>query len=613
MVMQPKLRLKHGELHSIANYSKEQLAEAPHLNARRPTKCLRSKWFFGVVGLTTLAFVIAAVILLVPFDINGRLSASSMAIVNSIIDAEYFITDNQIGITAENACCGTEIAEMYQVFTDFSDGTYENLILLNNGENELKLKTTLINFAKNIVADNFLSARSVHAVDIDQDGKIDILGAARQAHRIAWWKNEGINLETGKVSFTEFIIDSNFKGAFSVHGVDVDNDGYKDVIGASLYDDQIAWWRNNQNGTFSARKIIDNNFNGAIFTYSADLDNDGYMDILAAAESVDQIAWWRNQGGGVFSPRIVIGNKFNGARSVHAADVDRDGDLDVLGTARFADQVFWWENKGEGKEFIEHVIDDNFDGPRSVHATDMDNDGDIDILAAARYAHQIALWENNGEQNFTKIIVDDRFEGATNVFSADLNQDGKKDIIAAAVYADKIAWWQNKGNGRFTRFIIGENFKGATFVYAEDINGDKYKDILVPAVFDNQIGLWINNPKHQSAGVFISPVISKKENMKLTGLSWEGLVPENTFLRFQVRSGNNLEELEAASWHGPFSTDDYYTISGSDINPVHNDHFLIQYRVFFETGNLLTSPRLNKVSLIYSAAGMVKKNECCQP
>lgn len=208
--------------------------------------------------------------------------------------------------------------------------------------------------------------------------------------------------------------------------------------------------------------------------------------------------------------------------------------------------------------------------------------------------------------NFQKIIVDDNFGGATNVYSVDLNQDGRKDIIAAAVYADKFAWWQNMGGGRFIRFIIQENFDGATFVYAEDINGDTYKDILVPAVFDNQIGLWINRPYYLFSGNFVSAVINKREDSKVLNLSWDSLPQENAFLRFQIRSANNREELEMASWHGPSAGNNYYTLSGSSINPIHNGHRLLQYRVFFETNDPSISPSLNNVIIDYESK-IIKK------
>jgi len=489
--------------------------------------------------------------------------------------------------------------QMVESNAEFEKGVLENLIIREGGERggqtEMALKVSQIDFEKSIIADNFLSARSVHATDLDNDGDMDILGAARYIHEIAWWENKG------NTAFVKHVIDNNFRGAFSVHSADLNQDGYQDIIGASLYDGIIAWWENQHNGTFINRKIIDNNFVGAIYTYSADIDEDGYADVLGAAESADQVAWWRNQGDGTFGKRIIIGDNFTGARSVHAVDVDNDGDVDVLGAARFIDEIAWWENKdGEGNEFVKRIVDNNFDGPRSVHATDIDGDGDMDILGAARYGHQIALWENNGNKIFNKIIIANNFRGATNVFTADIDRDGKEDIIAAAVFGDQVAWWKNEGNLRFTEFIIDYDFDAATFVYPADINKDGYLDILSAAVFDNQIALWTSRPQYLSPGVFTSAILEKKEK-RLIDLNWVGVSLPHTFLRFQIRSGNSREELIASNWYGPTLQNNYYTVTGTKINAIHNEHQLMQYRVFFTTDDIISSPKLDKVFINYDS------------
>ena len=76
--------------------------------------------------------------------------------------------------------------QIIQSYADFRKGTLENLTILEiKNDGKMTLKIAHVDFEKFIVADNFLSARSVHAVDIDRDGKIDILGTARYIHQIA--------------------------------------------------------------------------------------------------------------------------------------------------------------------------------------------------------------------------------------------------------------------------------------------------------------------------------------------------------------------------------------------------------------------------------------------
>jgi len=44
------------------------------------------------------------------------------------------------------------------------------------------------------------------------------------------------------VSFTPHEIDTNFNGAHSVCAADLDQDGDLDVVGAAHYGDRVSWW-----------------------------------------------------------------------------------------------------------------------------------------------------------------------------------------------------------------------------------------------------------------------------------------------------------------------------------------------------------------------------------
>jgi cell fate (sporulation/competence/biofilm development) regulator YlbF (YheA/YmcA/DUF963 family) len=102
--------------------------------------------------------------------------------------------------------------------------------------------------------------------------------------------------------------------AFSVYAVDLDNDGDMDVLSASQNDDTIAWYRNFGNGCFSSQLVISTTANGVRSVWAADLDNDGDMDVLSASPNDDKIAWYRNDGSGSFSSQLVISTAADGAR-----------------------------------------------------------------------------------------------------------------------------------------------------------------------------------------------------------------------------------------------------------------------------------------------------------
>ncbi len=82
------------------------------------------------------------------------------------------------------------------------------------------------------------AASSVYSEDIDGDGDMDILGAAMADCDITWWEN----IDGSGTSWTEHIVDEDFNGARFVFSEDINNDGSMDILGAAFIDDVITWW-----------------------------------------------------------------------------------------------------------------------------------------------------------------------------------------------------------------------------------------------------------------------------------------------------------------------------------------------------------------------------------
>lgn len=83
-------------------------------------------------------------------------------------------------------------------------------------------------------------ARSVFATDLDNDNDMDVLSASSTDNKIAWYENtDGL----GNFS-TQQVITTSAVSAHSVFAADLDNDGDMDVLSASQNDDKIAWYEN---------------------------------------------------------------------------------------------------------------------------------------------------------------------------------------------------------------------------------------------------------------------------------------------------------------------------------------------------------------------------------
>ena len=336
---------------------------------------------------------------------------------------------------------------------DYSDGFW-----VTTGDSKSRTSPA---WSKHNIDTSFNGASFVYAVDIDGDGNLDVLATANTADDITWWEN---NLDgvTSPV-WIEHTIDGSFDGARSAYAIDLDDDGDMDVLGAADQADDITWWENvgdtDDDGIIDwSEHTIDGDFLSAYSVHAADIDGDGDVDVLGAANgnSIDyDVTWWENDGSESFTKR-TIDSTFAKARCVYAQDVDLDGDIDVVGAAYGDNDINWWENVGDTDgdgtiDWSEHAIDTSFGDASSVYAIDVDNDGDVDILGAARSADDITWWENSGTGGFTEHTIDGTFDHAISVYATDVDGDGDVDVLASAS-ADSLIRWDLPGSKIYKGF-----------------------------------------------------------------------------------------------------------------------------------------------------------------
>jgi len=350
-----------------------------------------------------------------------------------------------------------------------------------------------VTFTKHTVDPSFNGACSVTTFDIDGDGLIDLIGAGWDGNTIAWWKNDGSN----PISWEKNIVDDTFRGASYISISDIDNDGKIDIVGSAWDDNSIAWWHND-GGTPPqwTKYTIDNSFNDAHEVIADDLDNDGDKDIIGAAAGSHTIACWENDGNNPINwIRHEIDIVFRGARSVNTVDINQDGLLDIIGAAFDSHDIALWINKGNFT-WTKSTVDANYTGAHKVISADIDNDGDFDLIGAGYYASNIALWRNDGGDpiEWTKQIVGNAFLGALTVCAADVNGDKMVDVIGAAETANDLAIWYNNGGVPITwnKQLLNGNFSGAWPVHANDIDKDGDIDIVAAAYTADDVAWWEN-------------------------------------------------------------------------------------------------------------------------
>lgn len=84
-------------------------------------------------------------------------------------------------------------------------------------------------------------------------------------------------------------------------------------------------------------------------------------------------------------------------------------------------------------------------------------------------------------------------------------------------------------------------------------------------------------------------------------LQWLASTPTGTGLKFQLRTGSTLADLESRNFTGPdTSASSYYTTSGQQIPSFHNASRWFQYRACLTTDDILTTPTLSSVRIEYN-------------
>jgi polysaccharide export outer membrane protein len=403
--------------------------------------------------------------------------------------------------------------------------------------------------------------RSVVIEDMDNDGKLDVVGGSSSPGLIT------INYGDGQGGISEpqqvYIVGD----VRSIAVADYNEDGLADIIfSVQKKSSGIRVLLNQSRRQWKIKKgpIEINKYEGI---RSADINGDGHMDIIAAnVTSATQggIQVWLGDGKGNWP--VESGPTISGKyMDVLVADVNNDGNLDLIGSGWGTHGALrLWLGDGTGKwSSTDPLGKGSFYG---LNIGDLNSDGHFDIFAGS-YRKGVRIFLGDGRGNFKKMlnpaeVIKRRAKGQKqtaagvgefprpekdrsfwHVLAVDLDQDGRDDILASSLDSQGIIAWRNLGNKGWTLFKDTFPSNGIYYEMAiADIDQDNIPDICA-ANFGDGIKIW---PGKDERFKIIPQQVdqikpSETSNAAAELLENDVFKTENGVVEYKIDAGDTLE------------------------------------------------------------------------
>ncbi len=346
-------------------------------------------------------------------------------------------------------------------------------------------------FEKYVLCDSFLS-EGVAVADINNDGHLDIIAGAYWFEAPTWKAHELAEPQP-------FVYDQGYSNAFLHFALDVDQDGWMDIIRVDLPGEAVVWHQNNRNGGDHWKEHLIYPAFGNENPLFIDMNGDGRPDLVGNDPEAEEVIWLEapsEPGNTSWKKHVISKEPGRGThRFTHGlgvADMNGDKRLDVLITTG------WWEapEYPNGEPWLFHSVDFGEDCAQ-MQVIDVNGDGLLDVVSSS--AHNYGIWWHEQKAGgadgtyWVKHVIDRAFSQSHALVLKDINGDGNRDLVTGkrffahnghdpgAFEPAVLNWYEYlPGESPYWRKHEIDNDSGVGLqLVVEDVDGDGLQDVVV--------------------------------------------------------------------------------------------------------------------------------------
>jgi len=383
---------------------------------------------------------------------------------------------------------------------------------------------------------NDLGPQMIFSIDLDGDGKPDLVTANADGNTISVYQNTGA---PGTVSFVlqnTYPMDPSPDYPIGITAGDLDGDGKPEIVVTNIGTNTIAIFRNTSvPGTISlasptplyypasantspvAVTIGDLNGDGKPEIITAGPGNDGsyiknVLTIYANNSSIGNLSFSLNQDLALPTGSNPVG--------VILADLDGDGKPDLATENLYTSVVSVFQNTSVTNGAISFTTHQDFPtgtNPAGLAAADLDGDGKIDLVAVNSTDNTITLLRNTSTGSTLSFdagaTAPATGNGPQSIGIADLDGDGKPDLAVTNATDATISVFRNTSTAGTITVANGFVYPTGNlpqFIAIADLDGDGKPDLATSNNADATITVLRNHGAQEPVIRSFTPATASK-------------------------------------------------------------------------------------------------------